>query len=189
MDALSHNLEAFCAPGYHPMADGMAIEGIKLIKNSLIKAFKNGKDINARMDLLSAASMGSTAFQKGLGAIHSLSHPVNGKFNIHHGLSNAIFMPYVLTFNKSLIENKLISICDYLNLDKNFKSFLDWILELRNNLNIPHKLSEVMDCANINLDELSLMAFEDPSTGSNPKKISKEDLKEMYKNSISGKLF
>ena len=189
MDALAHNLEAFCAPGYHPMADGMAIEGIKLIKNSLIKAFKNGKDINARMDLLSAASMGSTAFQKGLGAIHSLSHPVNGKFNIHHGLSNAIFMPYVLTFNKSLIENKLISICDYLNLDKNFKSFLDWILELRNNLNIPHKLSEVMDCANINLDELSLMAFEDPSTGSNPKKISKEDLKEMYKNSISGKLF
>ncbi len=189
MDALAHNLEAFCAPGYHPMADGMAIEGIKLIKNSLIKAFKNGKDINARMDLLSAASMGSTAFQKGLGAIHSLSHPVNGKFNVHHGLSNAIFMPYVLTFNKSLIENKLISICDYLNLDKNFKSFLDWILELRNNLNIPHKLSEVMDCANINLDELSLMAFEDPSTVSNPKKISKEDLKEMYKNSISGKLF
>ena len=189
MDALAHNLEAFCAPGYHPMADGMAIEGIKLIKNSLIKAFKNGKDINARMDLLSAASMGSTAFQKGLGAIHSLSHPVNGKFNIHHGLSNAIFMPYVLTFNKSLIENKLISICDYLNLDKNFKSFLDWILELRNNLNIPHKLSEVMDCANINLDELSLMAFEDPSTGGNPKKISKEDLKEMYINSISGKLF
>ena len=189
MDALAHNLEAFCAPGYHPMADGMAIEGIKLIKNSLIKAFKNGKDINARMDLLSAASMGSTAFQKGLGAIHSLSHPVNGKFNVHHGLSNAIFMPYVLTFNKSLIENKLISICDYLNLDKNFKSFLDWILELRNNLNIPHKLSEVMDCNNIDLDELSLMAFEDPSTGGNPKKISKEDLKEMYINSISGKLF
>ncbi len=189
MDALAHNLEALCAPGYHPMADGMAIEGIKLIKNSLIKAFKNGKDVNARMDLLSAASMGSTAFQKGLGAIHSLSHPVNGKFNIHHGLSNAIFMPYVLTFNKSLIENKLISICDYLNLDKNFKSFLDWILELRNNLNIPHKLSEVMDCANIDLDELSLMAFEDPSTESNPKKISKEDLKKMYKNSISGKLF
>ncbi len=189
MDALAHNLEALCAPGYHPMADGMAIEGIKLIKNSLIKAFKNGKDVNARMDLLSAASMGSTAFQKGLGAIHSLSHPVNGKFNIHHGLSNAIFMPYVLTFNKSLIENKIITICDYLNLDKNFKSFLDWILELRNNLNIPHKLSEVMDCTNIDLDELSLMAFEDPSTGSNPKKISKEDLKEMYKNSISGKLF
>ena len=189
MDALAHNLEAFCAPGYHPMADGMAIEGMKLIKNSLIKAFTNGKDVKARMDLLSAASMGSTAFQKGLGAIHSLSHPVNGKFNVHHGLSNAIFMPYVLTFNKHSIENKIISICDYLNLNKNFDSFLNWILELRNNLNIPHKLSEVMDCNNIDLDELSLMAFEDPSTGGNPKKLSQNDLKEMYIKSISGELF
>ena len=189
MDALAHNLEAFCARGYHPMADGIAIEGMKLIKNSLIKAFKNGNDVNARMDLLAAASMGSAAFQKGLGAIHSLSHPVNGKFNVHHGLSNAIFMPYVLTFNKSSIENKIISICDYLNLDKSFDSFLDWILKLRNNLNIPHKLSEVMDCSNIDLEELSLMAYEDPSTGGNPKEISKQDLKEMYKKSISGELF
>ncbi len=189
MDALAHNLEAFCARGYHPMADGMAIEGMKLIKNSLLKAFKNGNDVNARMDLLAAASMGSAAFQKGLGAIHSLSHPVNGKFNVHHGLSNAIFMPYVLTFNKSSIENKIISICDYLNLNKSFDSFLDWILKLRNNLNIPHKLSEVMDCSNIDLEELSLMAFEDPSTVGNPKEISKQDLKEMYKKSISGELF
>ena len=189
MDALAHNLEAFCARGYHPMADGIAIEGMKLIKNSLLKAFKNGNDVNARMDLLAAASMGSAAFQKGLGAIHSLSHPVNGKFNVHHGLSNAIFMPYVLTFNKSSIENKIITICDYLNLDKSFDSFLDWILKLRNNLNIPHKLSEVMDCSNIDLEELSLMAYEDPSTGGNPKEISKQDLKEMYKKSISGELF
>ena len=189
MDALAHNLEAFCAPGYHPMADGMAIEGMKLIKNSLIKAFINGKDVKARMDLLSAASMGSTAFQKGLGAIHSLSHPINGKFNVHHGLSNAIFMPYVLTFNKPSIQNKIISICDYLNLNKNFDSFLNWILELRNNLNIPHKLSDVMDCNKIDLDELSLMAFEDPSTGGNPKKLSQNDLKEMYIKSISGELF
>ncbi len=189
MDALAHNLEAFCARGYHPMADGIAIEGMKLIKNSLLKAFKNGNDVNARMDLLAAASMGSAAFQKGLGAIHSLSHPVNGKFNVHHGLSNAIFMPYVLTFNKSSIENKIISICDYLNLDKSFDSFLDWILKLRNNLNIPHKLSEVMDCSNIDLEELSLMAYEDPSTGGNPKEISKQDLKEMYKKSITGELF
>ena len=189
MDALAHNLEAFCAPGYHPMADGMAIEGMKLIKNSLIKAFTNGKDVNARTDLLSAASMGSTVFQKGLGAIHSLSHPVNGKFNVHHGLSNALFMPYVLTFNKSSIENKIISICDYLELNNNFESFLNWILELRNNLNIPHKLSDVMDCNNIDLDELSLMAFEDPSTGGNPKKLSQNDLKEMYIKSISGELF
>ncbi len=189
MDALAHNLEAFCAPGYHPMADGIALEGMRLIKNSLLKAFNNGKDIRARMDLLTAASMGSTAFQKGLGAIHSLSHPINSKFNVHHGLSNAIFMPYVLTYNKSAISNRIISICDYLNLDKSFESFLNWILDLRKDLNIPHKLSDVMECSNINLEELSLMAYEDPSTGGNPKKINKEDLKEMYKKSISGELF
>ena len=189
MDALAHNLEAFCAPGFHPMANGIAIEGIKLIKKYLITAYKDGKNIEARMSLLSASSMGSTAFQKGLGAIHSLSHPVNSKFNIHHGLSNAIFMPYVLSFNRNEIEHKIIEICDYLNLNKSFDSFLEWILELRKNLNIPHKLSDVMDCNNINLDELSIMAFEDPSTGGNPKKINQKDLKEMYEKSISGNLF
>ena len=189
MDALAHNLEAFCAPSYHPMASGIAIEGMRLIKKSLLNVYKNGKDINARQDLLVAASMGSTAFQKGLGAIHSLSHPINAQFNLHHGLSNAIFMPYVLTFNKKEIETKIISICDYLNLEKNFKSFLNWILDLRENLNIPHKLSDVMDCSNLNLDELAKMAFDDPSTGGNPKKLKVEDLKILYKHSISGELF
>ena len=189
MDALAHNLEAFCAPSYHPMASGIAIEGMRLIKKSLLNVYKNGKDINARQDLLVAASMGSTAFQKGLGAIHSLSHPINAQFNVHHGLSNAIFMPYVLTFNKKEIEKKIISICDYLNLAKNFNSFLNWILDLRENLNIPHKLSDVMDCSNLNLDELAKMAFDDPSTGGNPKKLKVEDLKILYKHSISGELF
>ena len=189
MDALAHNLEAFCAPGFHPMADGIAIEGMKLIKESLLVAVKNGKDLKARIDLLAAASMGSTAFQKGLGAIHSLSHPVNAQFNIHHGLSNAIFMPYVLTFNKNVIENKIITICDYLNLKKNFQSFLDWILDLRKKLNIPHKLSDVVDIKKIDLEQLSKMAFEDPSTGGNPKKITIEDMKILYEHSISGKLF
>ena len=189
MDALAHNLEAFCAPSYHPMASGIAIEGMRLIKKSLLNVYKNGKDINARQDLLVAASMGSTAFQKGLGAIHSLSHPINAQFNVHHGLSNAIFMPYVLTFNKKEIETKIISICDYLNLEKNFKSFLNWILDLRENLNIPHKLSDVMDCSNLNLDEVAKMAFDDPSTGGNPKKLKVEDLKILYKHSISGELF
>jgi alcohol dehydrogenase class IV len=189
MDALAHNLEAFCAPNYHPMAEGIALEGIRLIKSSLLTAFKDGTNIKARQNLLAASSMGSTAFQKGLGAIHSLSHPVNAQFNIHHGLSNAIFMPYVLTFNKSSIENKIVSICDYLDLEKNFDSFLLWILDLRNNLNIPNKLSDVMDCSDLDLDQLSLMAFEDPSTNGNPIKISREDLKLMYEHSISGKLF
>jgi len=189
MDALAHNLEAFCAPGFHPMADGIALEGIRLIKNSLIEAVNNGKNIIARSEMLAAASMGSTAFQKGLGAIHSLSHPINSQFNVHHGLSNAIFMPYVLTFNKNEVENKILSACQYLNLNKNFDDFLNWVLDLRKQLKIPHKLSEIMDCSNIDLDELSLMAFEDPSTAGNPKKIDKEDLRQMYKNSISGELF
>ena len=189
MDALAHNIEAFCAPSYHPMAEGIALEGMRLIKSSLLTAFKDGKNIKARQNLLAASSMGSTAFQKGLGAIHSLSHPVNAQFNIHHGLSNAIFMPYVLTFNKSSIENKIVSICDYLDLEKNFDSFLQWILDLRKNLNIPNKLSDVMDCSDLDLDQLSLMAFEDPSTNGNPIEISREDLKLMYEHSISGRLF
>ena len=189
MDALSHNIEAFCAPGFHPMADGIAIEGIKLIKNSLIKAFHNGKDLKARSEMLAAASMGSTAFQKGLGTIHSLSHPINAQFNVHHGLTNAIFMPYVLTFNKELIERRIIKICDYLDLNKSFESFLDWILELRKELNIPHKLSDVIDTNKMNLELLSKMALDDPSTPTNPKKMSIEDMKILYEHSISGKLF
>ncbi len=189
MDALAHNLEAFCAPGFHPMADGIAIEGMRLIKKSLLKSVKNGSDLDARSDLLAAASMGSTAFQKGLGAIHSLSHPLNAQFNIHHGLSNAIFMPYVLTFNKENIEERIISICDYLNLSKSFDAFLEWILELRKELNIPHKLSDVIETNKMNLNDLSKMAFEDPSTSSNPKKLTINDMKVMYEHSILGKLF
>ncbi len=189
MDALAHNLEAFCAPGFHPMADGIAIEGMKLIKKSLLKAVKDGSDLDARSDLLAAASMGSTAFQKGLGAIHSLSHPLNAQFNLHHGLSNAIFMPYVLSFNKKNIEEKIISICDYLNLSKSFDAFLEWILELRKQLNIPHKLSDVIETNKMNLDDLSKMALDDPSTFSNPKKLTTNDMKVMYEHSISGKLF
>ena len=189
MDALAHNLEAFCAPGFHPMADGIAIEGIKLIKKSLLNAVHNGNDLDARSDLLAAASMGSTAFQKGLGAIHSLSHPLNAKFNIHHGLSNAIFMPYVLTFNREAIEERIISICDYLNLSKSFNSFLDWILDLRKELEIPHKLSDVIDINKLDIDELSEMALNDPSTASNPKTLTISDMKIIYKNSISGELF
>ncbi len=189
MDALAHNLEAYCAPGFHPMADGIALEGMRLIKKSLLIAVKNGKDLNARMDLLAAASMGSTAFQKGLGAIHSLSHPVNAQFNVHHGLSNAIFMPYVLTFNKSKISNRIVSICDYLNLNKSFDSFLNWILDLRKQLNIPNKLSEVVEENKINIDQLSQMALDDPSTATNPIKMKLDDMKILYVHSISGKLF
>ncbi len=190
MDALAHNLEAFCAPGFHPMADGIALEGMRLINKWLLVAVKDGSNIEARMNMLTAASMGSTAFQKGLGAIHSLSHPVNALNNVHHGLSNAIFMPYVLTFNRDTIENKIIKICDYLEFkNKSFDEFINWTLKLRDDLNIPHKLSEVIEEKDFDIERLSKMALEDPSTGGNPKKLTVEDMKIMYENSMSGKLF
>ena len=190
MDALAHNLEAYCAPGFHPMADGIALEGMRLIDKWLLVAVKDGTNIDARMNMLTAASMGSTAFQKGLGAIHSLSHPVNGVNNIHHGLSNAIFMPYVLTFNKDVIEKKIIKICEYINLDnKSFDGFIQWIIDLRKKLNIPHKLSDVIPETDFDIEKLSKLALEDPSTGGNPKKLSLNDMKIMYEHSMSGKLF
>ena len=190
MDALAHNLEAYCAPGYHPMADGIALEGMRLINKWLLEAVNNGSNIEARQNMLTAASMGSTAFQKGLGAIHSLSHPVNALNNIHHGLSNAIFMPYVLTFNKDVIEDKIIKICDYLKLkDRSFDGFVNWVLDLRKKLNIPHKLSEEIDEKDFDLDRLSKMALADPTARGNPKKLTETDMKTMYQHSMSGKLF
>jgi alcohol dehydrogenase class IV len=134
--------------------------------------------------------MGSTAFQKGLGAIHSLSHPINSVYNVHHGLSNAIFMPYVLTFNKKEIEKKIIKISRYLDFkDETFNSFLNWIIALRKELNIPHKLSDVVNVKKEDLNKLSSMALEDPSTSGNPKKLELNDLKIMYQHCIEGKLF
>ena len=190
MDALAHNLEAYCAPGYHPMADGIALEGMRLINKWLIEAVKNGSNLEARMNMLTAASMGSTAFQKGLGGIHSLSHPVNALNNVHHGLSNAIFMPYVLTFNRDVIEEKIIKICDHLELEeRTFDGFINWVLKLRKDLDMPHKLSEVIDEKDLQLDRLSKMALEDPSTGGNPKKLTETDMKTMYEHSMSGTLF
>ena len=190
MDALAHCLEAYCAPGFHPMADGIALEGMRLINKWLLKAVKNGKDLEARMNMLTAASMGSTAFQKGLGAIHSLSHPVNALNNVHHGLSNAIFMPYVLSFNKKEIEQRIIKLCEYLDLkDNSFDGFLNWVLDLRKELNIPHKLSEVIEEKDFDIERLSKMALADPSTGGNPKKLTVDDMKIMYQHSMLGKLF
>ena len=190
MDALAHNLEAFCAPGFHPMADGIALEGMRLINKWLLIAVNDGKNLDARMNMLTAASMGSTAFQKGLGAIHSLSHPVNALNNVHHGLSNAIFMPYVLSFNKDVIEEKIIKICEYLELKEiSFNGFIDWTLKLRKDLDIPHKLSEVIEEKDFDINRLSKMALDDPSTGGNPKKLTVEDMKIMYEHSMSGNLF
>jgi alcohol dehydrogenase class IV len=190
MDALAHNLEAYCALGFHPMADGIALEGMRLINKWLLTAVNEGKNLNARSAMLVAATMGSTAFQKVLGAIHSLSHPVNSVYNIHHGLSNAIFMPYVLSFNKKEIEKKIIKLSEYLELKENsFNCFLNWILDLRKKLKIPHTLSEVADIKDSEIGKLSLMALNDPSTPGNPKKLNLEHMKLLYKHSIEGKLF
>ncbi|MAJ65831.1 MAG: alcohol dehydrogenase [Candidatus Pelagibacter sp.] len=190
MDALAHNLEAYCASGFHPMADGIALEGMRLIKEWLLTAVNDGTNLKARSAMLVAATMGSTAFQKGLGAIHSLSHPVNSVYNVHHGLSNAIFMPYVITFNKNEIEKKIVKLSEYLELkEKNFNGFLNWILKLRKKLKIPHKLSDVINVKEDDIDKLSAMALEDPSTSGNPKKLTSSDLKLMYQYSLKGKLF
>ena len=190
MDAFAHNLEAYCAPGYHPMADGIALEGMWLIKKWLIKAVNEGDNLEARGNMLTASSMGATAFQKGLGAIHSLSHPVNSVFNIHHGLSNAVFMPYVLTFNRSAIENKIAKLSEYLELkEASFNSFVDWVLDLREKIKIPHKLSDCAKITDKDIEKLSPMALSDPCTPENPKKVSLDDMKLMYQHSLEGKLF
>ena len=139
MDALAHCLEAYCSNVFHPMAHGIALEGIKIIKENLIDAYNTPENIEARAKMLVSSTMGSTAFQKGLGAIHSLSHPINAVNDVHHGLSNAIFMPYVIKFNQSQIEERIIYLSKYIDLNnQTFDGFLKWIIDLRNNLSIPH---------------------------------------------------
>ena len=186
MDALAHCLEAYSSENFHPLSQGIALEGMKIIKDNLIEAFNDGNNIHARANMLATSCMGSIAFQKGLGAIHSLSHPVGAIYNTHHGLTNAVFMPYVLIRNKEKIENKIINLSRYLELpNPSFKNFLNWILELRKTLNIPHTLKELInDEANFN--KMSEMAFNDPSTGSNPITLNKNDFLSLYEKSYNG---
>ncbi|MDC3262877.1 iron-containing alcohol dehydrogenase [Pelagibacterales bacterium] len=187
MDALAHCLEAYCSHVYHPMAHGIAIEGIKNIKDNLVTAFNDPKNINARSAMLVSSPMGSTAFQKGLGAIHSLSHPVNAVHDLHHGLTNAIFMPYVLKFNQAEIEARIILLSNYLELnDRSFNGFLNWILDLRKELSIPHTLKELK--IEFDFDTLAEMALVDPSTPTNPTNITVNDMKKLYINSYEGNL-
>ena len=187
MDAFAHCLEAYCAKGFHPMADGIAIEGIKNIKDYLVNAYKDPLDQTARAKMLVTSTMGSTAFQKGLGAIHSLSHPINAVNDIHHGLSNAIFMPYVLKFNKTAIEDRIILLSKYIELeDQTFDGFLNWVLKLRKDLSIPHTLKDLNE--EFDFELLSPMALKDPSTGPNPKDISLEEMKQLYIDSYEGNL-
>jgi alcohol dehydrogenase class IV len=188
MDVLAHCLEAYCSPNFHPLSQGIAIEGIAIVKNFLIRAFTNGLDIEARGNMLAGSSMGSTAFQKGLGAIHSLSHPVGAIYNTHHGLTNAVFMPYVLKRNQSSIENKIVNLSRYLNLpNHSFDGFIKWILDLRKDIGIPHTLKDLIN-DNSKFDEMSKMALQDPSTVGNPIVLNQEDFLQLYKNSFEGNL-
>jgi alcohol dehydrogenase class IV len=186
MDALAHCLEAYSSNNFHPLSQGIALEGMKIIKDNLILAYNDGKNLKARANMLATSSMGSIAFQKGLGAIHSLSHPIGAIYNTHHGLTNAVFMPYVLLRNKEVIENKIIDLSRYLNLPQpSFNTFLDWILELRKSLSIPHTLKELIDDES-NFEKMSVMAFNDPSTASNPIELNDKDFLKLYQQSFDG---
>ena len=186
MDALAHCLEAYSSVIFHPLSQGIALEGMKIIKDNLFAAYKDGNNIRARANMLASSSMGSIAFQKGLGAIHSLSHPIGAIYNTHHGLTNAVFMPYVLIRNKEAIENKIVDLSRYLNLSNpSFNSFLDWILDLRKLLSIPHTLKELID-DDSNFEKMSVMALNDPSTGSNPIKLNQDDFLKLYQHSFEG---
>ena len=187
MDALAHCIEAFCSPVYHPMAHGIAVEGIRNIKNNLVVAFKEPQNIEARAKMLVSSPMGSTAFQKGLGAIHSLSHPINAVHDLHHGLTNAIFMPYVLKFNQPAIDTKLKLLSNYLELkNTTFDGFIDWIIKLRQELAIPHTLAELK--VDFDFESLAEMALVDPSTPTNPINMNVSDMKQLYINAYEGKL-
>ena len=188
MDALAHCIEAYCSPFFHPLSQGIAVEGIAIIHKYLLRAFKDGSDIEARSNMLVASSMGSTAFQKGLGAIHSLSHPVGAIYNTHHGLTNAVFMPYVLLKNQVAIEDKITNLAKYIDLpNPNFDGFMKWILDLRQALVIPHTLKELIN-DDSRFEEMSVMAFNDPSTGGNPIKLIDKDFLLLYQDSYNGKL-
>jgi alcohol dehydrogenase class IV len=179
MDALAHCLEAYCSPFYHPMSQGIALEGMRLVFENLPKVYDNPNDLEARAHMMSAAAMGAVAFQKGLGAIHSLSHPVGAVYGTHHGTTNAVVMPMVLEFNRPAIEDRIKKAAAYLGFDGGFTEFHDEIMELRAKLNIPENLS-AMGVQFADLDMLTEMALEDPTCGGNPVAMTKENTRRLY---------
>jgi alcohol dehydrogenase class IV len=186
MDALSHNLEAFCAPGFHPLADGIAAEGIRLVKEYLPRAVADGADLEARGHMLVASTMGATAFQKGLGAMHSLSHPCSANLNTHHGLTNAVVMPYVLAWNRDQVSERLARLAAWLGLrEASFDAFLDWVLELRRGIGIPHTLA-ALGVHEEHAHQFAPQALADPSTGGNPRTMNVADFEALYLNCVRG---
>ena len=188
MDALAHCLEAFCAPTYHPMSAGIAVEGIRLVKENLAKAVANGKDIDARGNMMSAAAMGAVAFQKGLGAIHSLSHPVGSLYNTHHGMTNAVYMPYVLVMNRPAIEDKIGYLARVLDLKGGFEGFQAWVLELRKDIGVPHTLKGLGVPDASKADQIAKMAVVDPTAGTNPVELTEARAKALFLAALEGRL-
>ncbi|WDE09734.1 iron-containing alcohol dehydrogenase [Thalassomonas haliotis] len=186
MDALSHALEAYCAPYFHPMAEGIALEAIRLVKNYLPRATADGNDIEARAQMMVASTMGATAFQRGLGGMHALAHPLGAVYDSHHGLLNAILMPYVLKANRSAIESRIERLARYLELpDSSFDGFINWILALREQLNIPHALSDIgIDATRVS--DIGEMAQNDPSAGGNPIPFTAQEYTDICLSAING---
>lgn len=186
MDALSHSLEAYCTTGYHPMAQGIAIEGMRLVKDWLPKAVKTGSDITARAHMMTASAMGATAFQKGLGAMHALSHPCSAMLNTHHGLTNAVVMPYVLVFNQKAIEEKMVALARYLDLPKpSTRAVIDWVLELRRTVGIPHTLAEI-GVREEHVEQFAPMAANDVCASGNPVQVGAVEMAMLYRNAVRG---
>jgi len=179
MDAFAHCLEAYSSPFYHPMSAGIALEGMRLVKEYLPRAYTDGNDIEARAQMMSAAAMGAVAFQKGLGAIHSLSHPVGAIYNTHHGMTNAVVMPPVLRFNRPAIEEKIARAAAYLGISGGFDGFYDYVLQLREELGVPDKLS-ALDVGTDRIDEMAGMAIVDPTAGGNPVELTLEAAKKLF---------
>jgi alcohol dehydrogenase class IV len=188
MDALAHCLEAYCAPGFHPMAEGIAVEGMRLVKDWLPVAVAEGGNLAARAHMLAAASMGATAFQKGLGAIHSLSHPVGALYDTHHGLTNAVFMPYVLAYNRKAVEDRLTRLAAWLDLpNPSFDAVMAWVMGLREQLKIPHTLKDI-GVGDERLDEIAEMAAVDPTAPTNPIPVGAPELKSMLLAALEGRV-
>jgi alcohol dehydrogenase class IV len=187
MDALAHCLEAYCGSFYHPLADGIAVEGIRLVKENLARAVKNGQDLDARAHMMAAAAMGATAFQKGLGAIHALSHPVGALHDTHHGLTNGVFMPYVLAFNRQAIEVPIKRLSAYIGLRPSFRAFLDWVLELRAEIGVPHTLAG-LNVGDEHIERIVAMAPQDPTAGGNPRPFDKRAARTIFRRALEGRV-
>ncbi|MEA1606935.1 iron-containing alcohol dehydrogenase [Pseudomonas spirodelae] len=188
MDALSHNLEAFCSPLFHPMAEGIALEGMRLVQQYLPRAVAQGSDVEARLQMLVASSMGATAFQRGLGAMHALAHPLGALYDAHHGLLNAVLMPYVLVANRERIEPQMEKMARYLNLPKpGFNAVLEWVLALREQVGIAHSLGEI-GIDDTRIEQVGKMAEVDPSAGTNPIAFTAAQYSQLFTRALNGKL-